>query len=182
VAVSLLLLKEQTFPDDNPSPVAQHSRLMLLVWLIGVTALAVGFASAVTVGWWQSKKAERRLGRPSPWDMTTVDRPAEDQEKPVLPVMSPGPGPGPWMTRRPLEGDDMTFSGLLHVLDFTEPAVSSFSAEGWFERYGWTDDAQRESLRSLLAEDAADRQNPTGCTCTEVAHPPGTEGRSEDAR
>jgi hypothetical protein len=177
-----LLLKEQDFDPNRSSPVAAQTRTALLVWLIILTSFALAFALIVTVAWWQSKKAERRLGRPSPWDMTTVDRPAEDQEKPVLPVMSPGPGPGPWMTRRPLEGDDMTFSGLLHVLDFTKPAVSSFSAEGWFERYGWTDDAQRESLRSLLAEDAADRQNPTGCTCTEVAHPRGTEGRSEDAR
>ncbi|MGI8700196.1 MAG: hypothetical protein ACR2JU_03165 [Nocardioidaceae bacterium] len=172
-AVSLLLLAEPAkgkeasvaahivpFPKWFPGFMEGHSaRALLQWWLGGLTAFALLCVIVVTVAWLSSLRDERHSGRTSPWDMTTV------KEEPASPRKR-----ARRKRKEPLPSEQTAFAGLVEHLELDERAVGVYSAEGWHERYSWTDDAQRDAV-ALLRRSVApsqNRQNPTGCACDDV--------------
>jgi hypothetical protein len=122
----------------------------LLEWELGiVTGFAFVVAVLVTVAWVASLVDERRSGRSSPWDMTTVaSAQARGERRP--------------RRKRPLDGKNMTFRELTEELGLKKASLGVYSAEGWHERFGWNDDAQSAAVALLRADG---RSNPAGCRC-----------------
>ena len=85
------------------------------------TILALLIATVVSVSWWRARDS-RSGDRPSPWDMT------QD-------IKLPSYG---------------SFDDAREALGFDTPAVGVRSAEGWHERYEWTDARLQKAIKSLL--------------------------------
>lgn len=173
-AVSLLFLPEP--PPGDASSVAAHivvfprwfpgfldghqAKSVLEWWLRGLTGFEVACAVLVTGAWFSSLTDERHSGRVSPWDMTTVNEEPASTWKRF------------WRQRKkPLDGATMAFDRLVKKLGLTKRAVGVYSAEGWHERYGWTNDAQTRAVNLLRDEADSTRKpkpNPTGCDCDDV--------------
>jgi hypothetical protein len=172
-AVSLVFLKDQTGnpsggPDKLLDPpdwvwdvVANRlprtmTRGVLEHWLWGLTGIAAAITAAVSMAWVLSWVAERRTGRNSPWDMTTVDEQATGLRR----VRQ--------QRKQPIDGDDMTFHELIRKLRLQKMAVGVYSAEGRHERYGW-DGAAQEKAVELLSGQRSTAENITDCHCGAVA-------------
>lgn len=123
---------------------------------------AVAFLSCVSivlllliaVAWVRTRWAERRsVEQRSPWDQTRK-------------------------TRRELTTN---FNAAIQEFGFDTAAVGIQSAEGWHERYSWTDAAQLHAVKALQGRampinhdrNASGRDPAAGCTCTHacaIAH------------
>jgi hypothetical protein len=146
-------------------------RDLLVAWLLTLTGLGFVAALAVTTALISSRVDERRSGRDSPWDMTTV------QQSPTSPRQRKARG-----RKRPIPGEEMSFHDLLTELHLNKKAIGVYSAEGWHERYGWDDRAQQRALKKLDPHGGADARNPTACRCQQVrdhspARPPEVRAR-----
>lgn len=155
-AVFLTTLKEQQ-TTSPASVIAAGTRHYILGGLIAMLGLALLCALAVTRAWLGSRADERHVGRMSPWDMTTVRPGNGDQQQ------------GTETGQAPLEGHTMSFVELTDEFKFDEPAVGVYSAEGWHERYSWSNSAQKTALTKLSGEPPT--TNPTGCGCETLANP-----------
>lgn len=111
----------------------------------GLAIVSLVIAGLISVVWWRSHKDERRVRRASPWDMT------EDS------------------THTPF----VDFLEALQVLQFDTAAVGVESAEGWHDRYTWSDATQKRAtaaLRDIVippsAGEPARPDSAAGCQCT----------------
>jgi hypothetical protein len=85
-----------------------------------------------------SLRCERRGSKlVSPWDMTTDD----DRE----------------------EKAPSSYCGALKAYGFNGPAIGILSAEGWHERYAWTNEKQEAAVRALEELTAAPARTPLTC-------------------
>ncbi|MEP7091072.1 MAG: hypothetical protein ABI776_13305 [Nocardioidaceae bacterium] len=159
VAVLLVYLRDE--PEGRYQvPVASFLGLL--------TALSVLAALALARAWRFTRGDERRLGHPSPWEMSSID------EHPMpLPGMFRDlflSSPGPMATvpdDDPVTARSTSFAALVDELGFAERAIGVASAEGWHETYGWNDTRQRTALE-MLGRIEQTGPNPTGCHCRHV--------------
>jgi hypothetical protein len=135
---------------------------MGLVWLV-----SFGAALTITTAWWLIYQDEQRVGRPSPWDMTRVRDDLTDGSGSGPSDIDNRAGPDDDPQKTPLSLDGESFEACVEGLGFNTAAVGVFSAEGWHERYGWSEDRQRDAV-STLEGDSSRVANPTSCTCGRV--------------
>lgn len=83
-------------------------------------SLAAAIAVTITFSWYKARD-KRRSGIPSPWDMT------RDIKRPTY----------------------VDFDAAREALGFDSPAVGVRSAEGWHERYEWTDGKLSDAIDAL---------------------------------
>jgi hypothetical protein len=140
------------------------------------TLVSLLIAGLIFRAWYVIMLAERKRGRPSPWDMTRVidiratvesvreeRRLEQEQEVPA--------------DDQPLNLEGKSFIECVQELGFDTPAIGVYSAEGWHERYRWTNSRQTDALKFLgqpeqdmkrepgRDESDAHRWNPAGCPC-----------------
>ncbi len=142
------------------------------------TLVSLLIAGLMSWTWCRIMLAERRRGRPSPWDMTRVvdiRATAASLQEENLPAQQQEPA-----DERPLDLDGKSFSECVEELGFDTPAIGVYSAEGWHERYRWSNVRQNKALKFLghpgtgkrsepgQDESESPRRNPAACTCERV--------------
>ncbi|WP_156135147.1 hypothetical protein [Arthrobacter sp. L77] len=142
VAAGALAFAEEV---DGTSTVQLDGGTRAVLWMATCAALVVfGLIAAALV---LSLRCERRGHKAaSPWDMTDDDK--EEEAKPK------------------------TFAAALEKYEFDRSAIGILSAEGWHERYEWTDDKQDAVVKALedlapkspwvTSTPASDRQDSVG--------------------
>ena len=161
----------------------ERYRYPVMGTLLLLTALSVLAVVGLTRAWWFTRADERRIGIPSPWEMSSIDeRPVPlpglladlfTSAKPPVdpPVADASVGAAP-TTSSPEPLVDLgkpSFESLAQRLGFDEKAIGVASAEGWHETYGWNDDRQARVLQ-MLGHVPAPLRNPTHCACGHVRH------------
>jgi hypothetical protein len=122
---------------DNGAPTVRLDDGTLAVLGLA-TGVALGVFVLIGTALVLSLLCERRGYKlASPWDMTTDDD-REDELK-------------------------ANFADALRSFGFTGSAIGILSAEGWYGRYGWTNEKQDEAVQALESVAAESAQSPLTC-------------------
>jgi hypothetical protein len=172
----MLLVYLRNQPDDS-------YRTGVIAILAVLTFLSASAAVGLTRAWAFTRREERRIGQPSPWDMSSID----EHTVPLPGILrdlffsSPSPGgddtedvgdclpPDEFQDEHngSPEGSPRSFESFAIELGFTKKAIAVASAEGWHETYGWNDERQATALQMLGRIDDP-KPNPTGCRCAHL--------------
>jgi hypothetical protein len=169
IAVVLLVYLRDEPDAEYQVPVQGFLGVLTLLSLFAVWSL--------TRAWVLTRRDERRPGRPSPWEMSSID----ERSAPLPGILrdlflsSPGPdadGDEGGASAEDTSGDpgeDASFDSLVEQLGFDQKAIGVASAEGWHETFGWNDTRQGTVI-AMLGRDGKRGPTPTGCRCAHVEH------------
>ncbi|MDN5768003.1 MAG: hypothetical protein L0H78_19560, partial [Humibacillus sp.] len=134
-AVLLIYLRGEPVSSNKP---------LILGFLIFLTVLCGSAAASLGRAWVFTYLDEGRCGRPSPWDMSSIDDPAMQTPGRIRSCFLKFFGAQAGKTAEesqdaPLPGRDLSFDAYSSELGFTKKAIGVASAEGWHEVYGWND-------------------------------------------
>ena len=147
-------------------------RFWIMGLLVVLTLLCTGAAFSLAWAWWFTREDEQRRGRPSPWEMSSIDGPAMSAPSTIWSrlrsfVALPGRKAPREPQDTPLSLRDASFDDWVSELGFAEKAIGVASAEGWHEVYGWNDRRQTTAL-AMLGRVEHPEANPTQCNCRHV--------------
>jgi hypothetical protein len=165
----LVYLREQ--PSDR-------NRIWVVAILGALTGLSILTAAVLTRAWHATFTSERRVGAPSPWQMTSIDGQAPAQPsllRDLFGTTTTATEDNEAAERQRAHVAELeswnkaTFDELAVGLGFDQKSIGVASAEGWHEIYGWDDSKQRECVRRLRGG-GRPNPNPTRCACDQVTH------------
>jgi hypothetical protein len=134
VAAGALAFADET--DSSTSKVRLDEGTLAVLWTSTYLALAVFLLIGSALLF--SLNCERRGSKlASPWDMTTDD---DSEEKSLS-----------------------NYRDALREYGFNGPAIGILSAEGWHERYAWTDEKQDSAVRALEGLASGSKGPPLTC-------------------